>query len=54
VLGPALQLAVAVIVAVAVRRRRPSWIERLRVVTWWLLALDVGLVLYVATHIAYI
>lgn len=52
-LGPGLQLAVAALVAIGVRRR-PSLMVRLRVITWWLLALDIALVLFVATHVAYI
>jgi hypothetical protein len=50
-LGPGLQIAVAALIVAALRGRRPSWIGRLRAVTWWLLALDLVLVFVVLTAV---
>jgi hypothetical protein len=46
-LGPGIQFAVAGLAAAVLWRRRPSWIGRLRAITWWLLALDVIVILVI-------
>jgi hypothetical protein len=50
-LGPGMQLALFGLLSRLMVRRRPSWVRRLRAITWWMLALD-GVVLVVILGMA--
>jgi hypothetical protein len=46
-LGPGPQLAIALLVVGGLRLRRPTRMGRLRALTWWLVAIDVVLVIII-------